>query len=202
MLLQGFISWSIICTSRTRINTALKQEQMTSQVFTPEALILKVSTRVCCHTSHHLTLWTVTKASLFPPSWYLHLSARNHKYNHFPNVGSLFCQLFQSVTVPLHFPCMNKWKAINMSLSLNSGSLHHAAMLRTACLPGSGGSDVRFVRWRKSVTVQKLFTFCWQAVLNQDDWCSVFTFLVLGNTFSPSLKNPALLQWEKKKDSK
>lgn len=137
-MLQGFISWSIICISRTRINTGLKQEQMTSQVFTPEALILKVSTRVCCHTSHHLTLWTVTKASLFPPSWYLHLSARNHKYNHFPNVGSLFCQLFQSVTVPLHFPCMNKWKAINMSLSLNSGSLHHAPMQRTACLPGSG----------------------------------------------------------------
>lgn len=136
--LQGFISWSIICISRTRSRTALKQEQMTSQVFTPEALILKVSARVCCHTSHHLTLWTVTKASLFPPSWYLHLSAQNHKYNHFPNVGSLFCQLFQSVTVSLHFPCMNKWKAINMSLSLHSGSLHHVPMQRTGCLLGSG----------------------------------------------------------------
>lgn len=43
-----------------------------SQVCTPEALILKVEiyksgcprARVCCHTSHHLTLWTVRNVSL------------------------------------------------------------------------------------------------------------------------------------------
>lgn len=70
-------------------------------------------------------------------SWYLHLSEWNHKYNHFPNVGSLFCQLFQNATVPLHFRCMNKWKAINMSLSLHSGSLHCVSMRRTVCSLGS-----------------------------------------------------------------
>lgn len=58
-------------------------------------------------------------------SWYLHLSDWNHKYNHFPNVGSLFCQPFQNVTVPLHFRHMNKWEAINMSLSLHSGTALH-----------------------------------------------------------------------------
>lgn len=43
-----------------------------SQVCTPEAPILKVNTyksgcpraQVCCHTSHHLTLWTVRNMSL------------------------------------------------------------------------------------------------------------------------------------------
>lgn len=158
---------------------ALKQEQMTSQVFTPEALILKVSARVRCHTSHHLTLWTVTKASLFSPAWYLHLSAWNHKYNHFPNAGSLFCQLFQSVTVPLHFPCMNKWKAINMSLSLHSGSLHHAPVRRTACLPGSGFwcPICKPIKTCHRVTVQMWCAICWQAVLIREDWCSVFRLL-------------------------
>lgn len=85
-------------------------------------------------------------------SRYLHLSVWNHKYNHFPNVGSLFCQPFQNVTVPLHFRRMNKWKAINMSLSLQSGTLHCTSMQRTACLPGSG-SDVRFVRQQRYVTM-------------------------------------------------
>lgn len=72
------------------------------------------------------------------PSWYLHLSDWNHKYNHFPNVGSLFCQLFQNATVPLHFRGMNKWKAINMSLSLHCGTLHCMSIQRTMCLPGLG----------------------------------------------------------------
>lgn len=85
-------------------------------------------------------------------SRYLHLSEWNHKYNHFPNVGSLFCQLFQNATVPLHFRCMNKWKAINMSLSLHSGSLHCVSMQSTVCLLGSG-SDVRFVRQQRYVTM-------------------------------------------------
>lgn len=43
-----------------------------SQVYAPEALNLKVKiyksgcprARVCCHTSHHLTLWTVRNVSL------------------------------------------------------------------------------------------------------------------------------------------
>lgn len=104
-------------------------------------------------------------------SRYLHLSEWNHKYNHFPNVGSLFCQLFQNATVPLHFRCMNKWKAINMSLSLHSGSLHCVSMQSTVCLLGSG-SDVRFVRQQRYVTMSACkkkrkkkvsfwkFTFC------------------------------------------
>jgi len=85
-------------------------------------------------------------------SWYLHLSDWNHKNNHFPNVGSLFCQAFQNVTVPLHFRRMNKWEAINMSLSLHSGTLHCTSMQRTVCLRGSG-SDVRFVRQQRYVNL-------------------------------------------------
>lgn len=130
-----------------------------SKVCTHEVLILKVRlyksecprARVCCHTSHHLTLWTVRNVSL-TLSWYLHLSERNHKYNHFPNVGSLFCQPFRNATVPLHFRHMNKWKAINMSLSLHSGTLHCMSMQRTAWVLGSG-SDVRFVRQQRYVTL-------------------------------------------------
>ena len=52
--------------------------------------------------SHHFTLWAVRSATHLL-SGYLHLSHWNHKYNNFPNVGSLFCQPLQTAAASLHF---------------------------------------------------------------------------------------------------
>ncbi len=122
--------------------------------------------RVCCHTSHHLTLWTVRNVSLCLSLDTFICQSEIINTIISPNVASLFCQPFQNVTVPLHFRCMNKWKDINMSLSLHFGTPHCVSTQRAVCLPGSG-SDVRFVRQQRYVTMSAckkvsfwVFPFC------------------------------------------
>lgn len=144
-----------------------------SQACTYEALILKVRiyesvcprTRVYCHTSDHLTLWTVRNVSLS-----LSLDTFICQTEIINTIISPMLALY-SVNRFKMWLCLfisDPWISERPLICLfhYTLALHCMSMHRTACSLGSG-SDVRFVRQQRNVTMSgwgevsfREFIFC------------------------------------------
>lgn len=126
----------------------LKQEQMTSQV-TPEALILKVSAWVRCHASHHLTLWTVTKASPPPPHTFI---CQREIINTIisPMLALYSVNCFRVWLCLFIFPA---WISERPLIRLFHYTLALCTTRQSGGLPAcrAQGSDVRFIKAKKDV---------------------------------------------------